>query len=804
MTEDKYVNAGTTQENDSPKSPTPPENIAKNPGEPVDNKDYQGERKNKQVHFDTKIEGNVKKIEQAEKIININKEFKKSVLPEGKSIEIETFSSSRIIPLQKQDIAALQDFFVYPETKLGDLTAALSTHRMLLLTGEAESGKYLTTKYLSFRMIQQTNIDYEVAIVDPLEQKINIDPLELFTNQKFLKKILKKKILIFKDVLSKKNQGLIDFFLSCSSEQTNFLSGKLKEVDAFVLFTADNETFRQFPLPDLNIKKDICTLDLDLLKKGFDIKLKLFCNLSLSRDYTQASLLFEGRKQEIVKELGRMSKVALFIEHYLDKILKQEKSIDEAIEEAKNVENRLRHWFLNELGMNKKYFETWTFALCLALFNYSSYADFNEIHCEITAILLEKLDPFQTLKNFTFTLSERELLEKCHAQIKKDMMTYADRIEFCNYEYQKVLLEILLDNNRKVLLHIVSFLREYVEEHFRPEQRRFAAISLARIGQLDPEVITLPIIDKWANMESNFHRANVGYLYEGIIASNDDIYLTYCMRKLKHLAFSDDVYEQWTAIAAFKQIGLYDLEFTMKELRKIQEEIIERMIKKKDVLDIVYSNTDLLKEQDVLTNLDRIYEETGYLLSIIRYSIVALSINLNLIDVLEELRKWVDSGNRNSRVNVVLFFMGTDGILQELEDREVVYLSKDEEDKKEKLHCSLLLDHLGTGEETVKKMARFLKALYKKCFSEFRADVSNTLKKLLFDHMKEWTQDSLDNTKVNNTLKNLFVKFFHLGDDDLKDSFWESITNWKAPKGKEEKFTAFIEAITQQFYGMDR
>jgi hypothetical protein len=382
------------------------------------------------------------------------------------------------------------------------------------------------------------------------------------------------------------------------------------------------------------------------------------------------------------------------------------------------------------------------------------------------------------------------------------MATHADRIEFCNHEYQNALLDILLNNNRKVLLHIAPFLMEYVENHFRPEQRRFAAISLARIGRLDPDAITLPVIDKWANMESNSHRANVGYLYEGIIASNDEIYSTYCIRKLKRLAFSTKVNEQWAAIAAFKQIGLYALEFTMKELRKIQEEIVERIHVQENLLDIVYSHTDLLNDQQVLNNLDRIYEETGYLLSFVRYSIVALSINLNFIDVLEELKKWIDYGNCNSRVSVVLFFMGKEGILQELEEREVVYLSRNEEDKKEELHCSLLLYQLGTGEETVKKTARFLKALYKKCFSEFRVDVKNTLRKLLFDHMKEWTLDSLDNTRVSSALKNLFVKFFHLGDDDLKDSFWDAITDWKAPEVNEEKLTAFIEDITQRFYDL--
>ncbi len=757
------------------------------------------EDNNPEVNINARVAGNVNELNQAEKIVTVSqKDFKQYFVSEPKRLDIETFSLSKAIPLPKENIASIQEYFVYPQAQITDLFTSLSTQRMLFLTGTAQSGKYFTAKYLCLRLMQEENPDYQLARIDSLESKMMIDPIKWIKHPK----LLKKRILIFKDVFAKKNPFMLEFLRSCNNEQTDSLSTILKNLDAFILFTADYDTFDPHSLNDIPIKKDISPLDITLLESGFQMKLRRFCSLSPDRDHGKATQLFECRMQEILTQLGRMSKIALFIERYLDPLLKQEKTIDLAIEEVNSIEKHLSHWFLNELGLTTKTFETWTFALCLVLFNFSSYTDFNEIHRSVTTILLEILDPFQTLKEFTFSPSESKLLTQCHAQITKDMSAHADCIEFCDSQYQKTLLDILLKNNRKALLAIVPFLQEYVEKHRRPEQRRFAAISLARIGRIDPEAITLPIIEKWANQPTNLQRANVGFLYEGIIESGDEIYLTYCMRELQRMADSNNSSEQWTAIAAYKQIGLYDLPFAMEELRLIQEDILQRLQEKTNILDIVYSHTELLTEEQVLTNLDNIYEEADDLLSIIRYSILALSITLNSMDVLDEMRRWIDYGNSSSRVNVVLFFMGKDGILDELKDREVVYSSRDDQNKKEEYRCNLLLDNLATSEETVTKMARFLKALYKKCFSEFRADVKKILKKQLFDHMREWTVTSLDNTRINNSVKKLLVKFFLLGEEDLKDSLWDNIKSWKADKEQdEEKLKTFITDVAQQIYG---
>lgn len=729
-----------------------------------------------------------------------------------KNFEISSFSvEGDSYILSKEDINSVEQIIIYPSDQMDKWICYLREHRLLLLTGEAGSGKYLTAKYLCFRVMQENHPNYEVRFFEPLAAKTDIELSKMINNEK----ALKQKILIFKNIFAKNNQNIVDFLDSLSK---NPLDSILKELDAFILLTADTGTFDKYHLANLKITRDMFQLDHDLLKKGFDKKLKNFCSLSPKRDFTRESQLFESKKNEIINKLGCMSKISSFIENFLDKIIFEEKSIDEAIEEVIDIRKHLEHWLLKELGMNEKEFETWTFALCLAMFNGCTYSTFKEIHTKITILLLRKFDPFKTLKGFYFTLSERELLENCKAEIiresEKEWGFSSDRIKFCDPRYPKILLEIFLHNNRKILLSLIPFLERYIESHDSIEQKRAAAICLARIGVMEPETITFPVIAKWASME-NSNRKNVGYLYEGIFESKDKEYKQYCMRILKAMALSNDSDLKRMAISAYKQIGLHDLEFALDELRKIQEDAIERMSKKQEekIMDFLYSEIESLNEQDLLTKISRIYKETDDLLDYIRESIVNLSISIILdpiciepIDVINGLRKWIHNGNRNSRANVVVVFMGTEGIINKLEDYAIILSDKNELEKKGELSVNLLSYALSAGEEPVKKMASFLNDLVKKCFSEFPTDVKKELKILLFDHFKNWTLGNLSDDKISDAIKKLIIRFYKYSDDELKDILWDTINKWKVPKDKidmlEDKLDAFIDDISRQIFNI--
>jgi len=726
--------------------------------------------------------------------INIGQKIINNFSRGDKSYKVNKFSFDDTITLPTEIYNSIEHTFVYRNESMEDLITCLHQFRMLLFTGEPESGKNFTAISLAYHMMKENQTVYEIRWCDLFLKEIEIDLLNLIKTSKELK----GKIVIFKDVFSKKNSGLLDFFCSCTREQTGHISQTLKELDTLFLFTADNGSFDPFLLSNLALKRDFNPGDTDLLLNGFDRKLKHFCSLSPRRDFNKASQLLEGRKKEIIEKLGRIPKIAHFIENYTDKLLFGGKFVDEAIEEALDIKKRLEHLFLKELGENKQEFEAWTFTLCLSLFNGISYADFHEIHNEITKLLLKNLDPFRTMKDFIFTTSDGEFFDRCRAHIVKDTFSHSYRIEFRNEEDQKVIMDILMRNNLKILLEIIPFLEKYVESHWHRKQRRLAAINLGHLGRLDTESVTFRLINKWTdiNREDDIQWENVGFMYEGIITSEDKDYKKYCLNKLSSMAFSDDIGEQWTAISAYKHIGLHDLEFAMEELRKIQEKAIDRMNVKqsKNLLEFIYSQEDDSNLNDILEKMDQIYNETAYLISYVRYSVVALSgsvifepIAINPIDVIHELKKWISKGNRDSKANVAMLFFGPGGVLSELENIEVVNSDDDESDKKVKTRTNLLLYSMTDSEEAIKKLADFFLDLYKKCFPQFRLEINREFKKMLFDHMEKWTIESLYNKKTNEALMNLLVYLYQKGDEELKDTIWDSLNRWKVPQKKDER-----------------
>ena len=527
--------------------------------------------------------------DNAEIAQEINKEIKNILIGGGEGInfQIKKFSISTTIPISEDSFEEADKTFVYLDDKIDGIFSHLISNRMLFLVGEPGAGKYFTAKYLSNRIKKENKKDYDVRLVKPVTREVIIELFELIDNPN----TLKGKILIFKDVFLKKNRNLLDFFTSYTREQTKLFSKNLKELDSYILFTADYDTFDEFEISGLDIKEDILMPNDELIGKGFELKLKHFC-LVHQKEFEVSYSVLKGRVKEIIKKFDRMWKITLFIENYLERILEKKKKIEDAIEEVNDIKKRVEYWFLRELGENKEEFEAWTFTLCLALLNGVSYVDFEEIHRVITKKLLRVITPYSADKTFSFSLSENDLLVKCNAQITKDEFIYADLIEFCDSRYQKILMDTLLKNNRRILINITSFLQEYVENPYLLDLRRLAAYCIGRIGELDLESITLHLIRKWEQMDEAYYRANVGYLFEGILNSEDENYRKFCLGYLRNMALSNNIKIQWTAISAYKQIGLHNLGLAMKELRNIQEKIIELWLKTEDMLDIFCSITN--------------------------------------------------------------------------------------------------------------------------------------------------------------------------------------------------------------------
>jgi len=302
------------------------------------------------------------------------------------------------------------------------------------------------------------------------------------------------------------------------------------------------------------------------------------------------------------------------------------------------------------------------------------------------------LFPFESNEDFSFCPSEALLLEKCNSEITKGSGLQPDIIEFRDSRYREALLAIIMNDYRKVLLLLVPVLKKIVGSNSHYRLRQYAAAGLAAIGLLAPDAIIISLAREWANREDNVLRTSVGYLYEGVVLTGNETYKKYCLTHLKNMALSNNLDIQWTAIAAYKQIGLRDLEFAMKELKIIQEKTIDSILeisKRRDWLEMIYEKTGLVAEETVQANLHFLHEETNALLSTIHYSLVALCIMKDPIDVLAELQKWFEDGEEVARGTMVFFILLDDGLLHILEKQYVVYFSDEEENDRDADRCNI-------------------------------------------------------------------------------------------------------------------
>jgi hypothetical protein len=188
-------------------------------------------------------------------------------------------------------------------------------------------------------------------------------------------------------------------------------------------------------------------------------------------------------------------------------------------------------------------------------------------------------------------------------------MTNADIVEFYDEKYQEILMKIFLRNNRKVLLYLIPYLKEIVEREYWDTMRGLAAYTLGKMGELDIESIILPFLYQWASSEKPFLRASVGYLFEGVLHSNNKNYRKHSLAVLKNMALQYPVNSNihGAAIYAYRQIGIHNLTFALKELRIILEKTIkgvfEAQAEMEDWVDTFHTQGDIFDEEYVLINL---------------------------------------------------------------------------------------------------------------------------------------------------------------------------------------------------------
>lgn len=714
--------------------------------------------------------------------------------------------------------------FEFTESFITDALNLWLDKRVLVLAGDSNIGKTTTALRLCQKMeetpsMPENSREVEVFRVKPLKPGLKIDLRKIAKDADF-----SHTVLIFEQFFADGNADLREFFSNFDERELPGLSKALYDQNTFFIFTTNNEKIQAYA-PNLTRTGILCTqprLPKEQLEAWFFSRARSCAEME-GRTAEELETLFAGEKDEINRlfEIWQIPLLNEFINRYLLRILESNGEI--TVKKAAQWLEGSDKWFLDELTSSTENpsresayldFELWCFVLTLTLTQCVrettdsassaavSWIFFEQFREKITDALRIRLGiPYPkkiTLKNY---VSEQRWLSASGAEIYPDPDFQIDMIRFKNPRQAEQIWEVLLKNARRVLLMLRPVLEKMATEP-HPGIRSTAARILGRIGEIDIEEITFDITGEWIRSGKARQMATVGYLYEGVLSSQNTIYRDLCWKYLEGMHDRGPKAREgriqnglWTAIATYKQIGKYMLPETMKQLRKISESTltdqtqlekqvaklpsqvaqeIERRIKDSapELAGADFHSFRHWVAKDLWNDLRKellaIYENHPYFM-VFKYTLISLCLDVGSFRVFGELHGWFKSDNAELKMLIALNFFREEGIAETLGRYKVELPPSSPSAEKPEL-MNVIVDDMTHSEDASGKMAAFLEDVF--CAFEVSGSslVKSYYRQQFLQILKGWAKESLQSEEHREVMVELFTLFLKSYISDLKNS----------------------------------
>jgi hypothetical protein len=777
------------------------------------------------------------------------------------NIVIRSFAFDEIKPLTKEKQEEIASLFVADPSEVERLRRVLVEKRILILSGESGLGKATTAIYLGSLIVEHTDageveaVSPEIFLIPTLERYVKIDLNEICNCDD----VPSNRFVIFKNALTRCNHDLLGFLAQLNEYSVGQFANRLKKDNSYLIFTVSpSEAAHLQPnLGDKDLHYELKHLSDELMAKGLERKL---AQLAQSPRIASERLkqLREPKQQELlIADLKTMARIARFAEYYLrdSGATEVEADLGEAIRRSEDI----TYWFHHDLISD---FEAWCFTLSLGLAHCLndargvSWVDFEYLRRTVWQCL--KRDPELFPRGFISNgqppvefsekppaLMDDIYLEKSRARILKDPNSLADLIHFSEGSYSQKLWEILLKHHRRILTLLLPRLCEMAEDHsgkYDHRQRALCARIIGRIGEIDPDRVSLALVERWLNSANFSDRATIGALYQGILASRDERYRGAFLNLLESLSASDnsnvnqgeeeetafspeeknrllaaraaEKNRLLTAISVYSQLGPYYLSLAVRGLERIAQaklvplmedvqrigRLIERTRNEFSQQTSADEALGLLIYQDMLSDLAaRLYAQQGHIFVGVQYALCSLALNTDPISVFKELRYWIESSNQATGALVALMFLTGNGIAATLESRQVE-ISNSEVTTAERKSCNPMIAALTLGQESVLEMARFLVTLFESFSVKFifPKEFIRYLRESFLFHLQAWVEESLPIESCRKATENLFAELMRVHKGVLFEPIYKLLNSPEFSKKDRDLKKVFVDAVLWQ------
>jgi hypothetical protein len=673
-----------------------------------------------------------------------------------------------------EELDCCETELIFEDEQVEELGSRLEEKRLLIVSGEPESGKGSMALLVASRLSRKLGLKGQLAN-QGLDSALQVDLDTIATSKAF-----GQRIVTFEDALAGENPDLSRFLKTIDGFRLTTLSERLRKNGSAVLLTAAPESLAPFEknLERLGILIRSVSPSRDLRRLALH---RFASRLPLSgapADFVAAWL--DEKEEELIQKLDTIPKMARFTHEYLTDVVDGKLTLRQALERMDD----LSQWLLTDLADDLEALATvLAIVLCSAVPPAAGvpWFSFISLRERLVETMRRKLrSPSDESPSPRYLAHAPSFLERARAHVIVIPASLSEVVRFRDDRYPALLWRAILGPAREIATMLEPLLQELTKDA-DAFIRTSAARALGRLGQMSPAHLATPILQRWTHEKSTPDDL-LAFFLQGAVASEDEGYRCFCLARLRHLACHEQVEVASRAILGLRlllgrpdpvvplrelrQIAEARLPIQLAALRRVEQDVIaeeEKIRQRLDLRQVAQEMRVLHAQGHAFMNAALVPKENLILLGAVQHSLagVLFSQGGDPGPVLEELRDWMKSEPEKLAPLVAYLFLHRRGLIDLLDRHKWIDASSGMEP------CSRFLLSASRGDTEMKNLTDFLERVFRS-LRVFPGLFNSLLEERFLQVLRAWSQEGCKVIRLRPVVLQLYSNLLASSDSHLR------------------------------------